>query len=156
MLTVKLICVGKLKEEYWRKAISEYEKRLTPFCKFSIIEVAEARLPENPSSAQIEDGLLQEASAIEKHLAGKVMPLCIEGKAVSSPKLAGEVEKAMQAPGSISFVIGSSFGLHKSVKDKGTGISMSDMTFPHQLARVMLCEQIYRAFQILNNSKYHK
>lgn len=156
MLEVRLICVGKLKEAYWRDAVQEYEKRLRPLCKFQIIELPEARLPENPSQAQIDQALEQEGKAILEKAAGKLISLCIEGKETDSPVLAKKLTDAMQSPGAVTFVIGSSFGLSESVKSAGERLSMSPMTFPHQLARVMLCEQIYRGFQIVNGTKYHK
>ncbi len=156
MLEVRLICIGKLKEAYWRQAVEEYEKRLRPLCKFRIIELPEARLPNDPSPAQIRAALEQEGKAILGNTAGCVFPLCIEGEATDSPGLAEQLRRAMQSPGTVSFIIGSSHGLSDEVKHAGCGISMSPMTFPHQLARVMLCEQIYRAFQILNGTKYHK
>lgn len=156
MLSVKLICVGKLKEAYWRQAVAEYEKRLRPLCKWELIELPEARLPSEPSQGEIDGALEKEGEGILRHSTGKLYPLCIEGKLVDSPGLAKRLAGAMQAPGAVSFIIGSSYGLAPAVKAAGEGISMSPMTFPHQLARVMLCEQIYRGFQILGNTKYHK
>jgi 23S rRNA (pseudouridine1915-N3)-methyltransferase len=156
MLRVNLICIGKLKEKYWRDAVAEYEKRLGPLCKFQIVELPEQRLPNEPSQAQIQEGLRLEGEQILKAAGGTIVPLCIEGTEIDSPGMAKLLEKSMLSPGEISFVIGSSFGLSPEVKKQGRGLSMSPMTFPHQLARVMLCEQIYRGFQILQNSKYHK
>ncbi len=156
MLGVKLICVGKLKEAYWRDAVAEYEKRLRPLCKWELIELPEARLPSEPSQGEIDAALEKEGEQILRHAVGKIYPLCIEGKLLDSPGLAKRLAGAMQSPGAVSFVIGSSFGLSPKVKAAGEGLSMSPMTFPHQLARVMLCEQIYRGFQILGNTKYHK
>lgn len=156
MLAVKLVCVGKLKEAYWRDAVAEYEKRLRPLCKWELIELPEARLPSAPSQAEIAAALEKEGEQIFRHTAGTVYPLCIEGKEVDSPGVAKRLAGAMQSPGAVSFVIGSSFGLSPAVKRAGEGLSMSPMTFPHQLARVMLCEQIYRGFQILGNTSYHK
>ena len=156
MLEIRLICIGKLKEAYWRDAVGEYEKRLTPFCKFQLIELPEVRLPNDPSPAQIAAALEQEGKAILERTAGTVYPLCIEGKEVDSPGLSKRLENAMQSPGAVTFVIGSSHGLSEAVKQAGEKLSMSPMTFPHQLARVMLCEQIYRGFQILSGTKYHK
>ena len=156
MLAVKLICVGKLKESYWRDAVAEYEKRLRPLCKWELIELPEARLPNDPSSGEIEAALEKEGEQILRHAAGKVYPLCIEGKAVDSPGLAKRLAGAMQSPGAVSFVIGSSHGLSPRVKAAGEGLSMSPMTFPHQLARVMVMEQIYRCFCILSGKTYHK
>lgn len=156
MLGVRIVCVGKLKESYWRAAVEEYEKRLSALCKFEIVELPEARLPGSPSEGEIAAALERESSAILPKLSGLVVPLCIEGKQVDSVGLSRMLEGAMQSPGSVSFVIGSSFGLSDSVKRMGKGLSMSAMTFPHQLARVMLCEQIYRGLQILRGAPYHK
>lgn len=156
MLEVRLVCIGKLKEAYWRDAVAEYEKRLRPLCRFQLIELPEARLPGSPSAAQIASALEQEGKAILAKTAGKVFPLCIEGKETDSPGLAKKLAEAMRSPGAATFVIGSSHGLSAEVKRAGEGLSMSPMTFPHQLARVMLCEQLYRGFQILNGTKYHK
>ncbi len=156
MLEVRLVCIGKLKEAYWRDAVAEYEKRLKPLCRFQLIELPEVRLPESPSAAQIAAVLDREGKSILAKTAGRVFPLCIEGKQMDSPGLAKKLAEAMQLPGAVTFVIGSSYGLSEEVKRAGEGISMSMMTFPHQLARVMLCEQLYRGFQILNGTKYHK
>lgn len=156
MLDVRLICIGKLKEAYWRDAVAEYEKRLRPLCRFQLLELPEARLPNDPSPAQIAAALEQEGKEILGKAAGTLYPLCIEGREIDSTTLAKKLESAMQSPGAVSFVIGSSHGLSEAVKAAGQGLSMSPMTFPHQLARVMLCEQLYRAFQILNGTKYHK
>lgn len=157
MLEVRLVCVGKLKEEYLRRAVAEYEKRLRTLCKFQIIELAEERLPAaEPSAAQIEQALEKEGKLILQQTKGQVAPLCIEGRERTSPQLAELLAAAMQSPGAVSFVIGSSYGLSPQVKRAGEGLSLSRMTFPHQLARVLLCEQIYRGFSILNGTKYHK
>ena len=158
MLEVKIICVGKLKERYWREAVEEYAKRLSAFCRFSVVELNEARLPQNPTAAEIDRALEEEGRAI-RAAAGRsaVYALCIEGRMLSSEKLASEIStEAVGGASSLAFVIGSSHGLHESVKACGKRISMSPMTFPHQLARVMLCEQLYRAFSINAGTKYHK
>lgn len=156
MLGVKIVCVGKLKEEYWRSAVREYEKRLSALCRLEILELPEAKLPSSPSDGEIAAALEKEAAAITPKLAGLVVPLCIEGRPLDSPGLSRLLDGAMRSPGSVSFVIGSSYGLAPSIKALGEGISMSAMTFPHQLARVMLCEQIYRGLQILRGAPYHK
>lgn len=159
MLNVRILCVGKLKEAYWRDACAEYAKRLKTFCSFSIVELPESRLPDDPSQALIEKALEEEGEKLLTAAKGSVViPLCIEGKGMTSPKLASTLEElASRGISSVSFVIGSSFGLAEKVKQAGNlRLSMSPMTFPHQLARVMLCEQIYRAFQIQNHGKYHK
>lgn len=158
MLEVKIICVGKLKEIYWRDAVAEYAKRLSAFCRFSVVELNEARLPQNPNGAEIGKALAEEAKAILA-AAGRstVYTLCIEGKLFSSEKLAEELKTAaVSGASSLAFVIGSSHGLDDTVKAIGKRMSMSPMTFPHQLARVMLCEQLYRAFSINAGTKYHK
>ncbi len=159
MLTVQIICVGKLKEDYWRQACSEYAKRLQAFCKFAITELPESRLPENPSKAQIDAALKAEGVKILAAAGSStVFALCIEGKTLSSEKMAEKINTlTVNGVSAISFIIGSSFGLSEEVKQAADyQLSMSPMTFPHQLARIMLCEQTYRAFQIINNGKYHK
>ncbi|MCI9575952.1 MAG: 23S rRNA (pseudouridine(1915)-N(3))-methyltransferase RlmH [Clostridiales bacterium] len=159
MLSVTILCIGKLKEKYWREACEEYAKRLGAFCKFRIVEFSESRLPERPSDAQIAEALDMEGEKILEAAKGSfLIPLCIEGRELSSPKLAEGIQQATVGGASaISFAIGSSFGLSDGVKQSGNFcLSMSPMTFPHQLARVMLCEQVYRTFQIMNHGKYHK
>lgn len=159
MVKVKIICVGDLKEQYFKSACAEYAKRLGAFCGFEIIELNEARLPDDPSQAQIEKALETESKAIMAKIpkSARVYALCIEGKHLDSESFAAKIESDMQYASEIVFVIGSSFGLHPSVKQRADfKLSMSEMTFPHRLARVMLCEQIYRAFQIMNGGKYHK
>lgn len=159
MQDVRIICVGKLKEQYWRDACAEYSKRLSAYSKFSIIEIEEHRLPDNPSAAQIEAGLNAEGKNIlAKCPAGfDIIAMCIEGKPHSSEQLAALAERSAMEGRGMCFIIGGSFGLSDEVKAKSkVKLSMSPMTFPHQLARVMLCEQIYRAFCINNGSKYHK
>ena len=160
MIKITILCVGKLKEEYWRQACAEYSKRMTRFADFSIIEVNEERMPDEPSQAQIENTLRKEGERlIAKMPSGSaVIPMCIEGRQYDSPSLAAEIEDLASAGYShIFFVIGGSWGLSDEVKKCAKiKLSMSKMTFPHQLARVMLCEQIYRAFQISGGGKYHK
>ena len=158
MLEVKIVCIGKLKEKYWRDAVAEYTKRLSAFCRFSVIELNEARVPQDPNPAQIEKALEEEAKAVIAAVGrSTAYALCIEGKMLSSENLAAELNSAaVGGASSLAFVIGSSHGLHESVKRLGKRISMSPMTFPHQLARVMLCEQLYRGFSIQAGTKYHK
>lgn len=160
MLTVNIICVGNLKEKYLKDAVDEYKKRLSAFCKFDIIEIAEQRLSDKPSESEINSALEKEAEKIMQKVpkGSAVISMAIEGKQLSSEKLADTVSDfALKGFSSISFIIGSSFGLSQNVKSKASLLlSMSKMTFPHQLARVMLCEQIYRAFSIINHTKYHK
>ena len=159
MLSVSLICVGTLKEKYWRDACAEYAKRLSRDCRFSIVELPEFRLPDRPTQGQIESALRQEGERIlEKAGRSSIIAMCIEGKELSSQELSAYLEaSAVSGISSLSFVIGGSYGLSAEVKQRAKQrLSMSPMTFPHQLARVMLCEQIYRAFQIMKDSPYHK
>jgi 23S rRNA (pseudouridine1915-N3)-methyltransferase len=159
MLSVKIICIGKLKESFWKNACAEYAKRLKSFCTFSIIELPESRIADNPSQSQIDTALITEGQKILSHIKNSaVFALCIEGVPFSSEKLSETIDSlSINGTSSIVFVIGSSYGLSNEVKEKAKyKISMSAMTFPHQLARVMLCEQIYRSFQIINHGKYHK
>ena len=160
MQTVNIICLGKLKEAYLKDACKEYEKRLTGMCRLVINELEPVNLPQNPSDKQIEDALSKEAELIEKKLQKNAVTyaMCIEGKQYSSEQLAQEFEKsAVSGKSAINFIIGSSFGLAPRIKELADfRLSMSKMTFPHQLARVMLLEQIYRAYSINSGSKYHK
>lgn len=158
MLNVKIITVGKLKEKYLRDACDEYLKRLKRFGNVNVIELDESRLSENPSSKEIDNALDNEAENILKNASGYIIPMCIEGRQLSSVKLAQKMEDIpVHGQSTVSFIIGSSFGLSDKVKQKADfKLSMSEMTFPHQLARVMLLEQVYRAFQINNGGKYHK
>lgn len=160
MLSIQLLCVGKLKEKHFSAACAEYEKRLNPFCKLSVIELPEERLPDNPSPAQIEAALEKEAATIFQKLpkGGKLIALCVEGGLLSSEQLASQVRKwTVEGTSSLTLVIGGSFGLHSSVKNKAQlRLSMSPMTFPHHLARVMVLEQLYRCFQINAGTRYHK
>lgn len=160
MQNITVICIGKLKESYWRDACAEYSKRLVAFCNFSIIELPAIRIAEKPSAAEIKNVLIEEGKAIISKIPKKsaVFSLCIEGTAITSESLAQETERAaVDGMSGITFIIGGSHGLSEDVKKiSDKRISMSKMTFPHQLARVMLCEQIYRAFSIINDGKYHK
>jgi len=160
MFTITLLTVGKLKEKFYLAAAEEYAKRLRGMCKFDLIELPEQRLPENPSAAQIAEGLQKEAAQIF----GKIPKgawLCVmtpEGKLLSSEKLASTLS-SIKAGGKSSacFVIGSSFGMAPEVKAKADlQLSMSPMTFPHHLARIMVMEQLYRAESIQAGTKYHK
>ncbi len=160
MIKITIICLGKLKEGYLREAVAEYQKRLGAFCSLEIAELNPERLPDEPSKAQIDSALACEAKQIVKKIQVKsrIYALCIEGTELSSEKLAADIQKAAAGgTGSIVFILGSSFGLADEIKRMAdVKLSMSPMTFPHQLARVMLLEQIYRAFQISTGGKYHK
>ncbi len=156
MLSVKIVCLGNLKEKFLKEAQKEYEKRLSAFCNLKIIEISEVRTGD--SEALIEKALLKEAELIKQAVGNSLcVPLVIEGKQSSSKEFSEFLSRqAVMGESSIAFVIGSSHGLHESVKKMGKGLSVSNMTFPHQLFRVMLLEQIYRAFQIQTGTKYHK
>lgn len=160
MINIKIVCVGKLKEKYLVEAIKEYEKRLKTMCKLEIIEVLEYKLEQNPSEKNIEQCVLEEGKNIDKKIAEKefLIPLCIEGEQISSEKFADKFnELALNGNSKITFVIGGSHGIDDTIKNKANfKLSMSKMTFPHQLARVMLLEQIYRSLSINLGSKYHK
>lgn len=161
MIKINIIAVGKLKEKYWRDACAEYSKRLSSLCQLDIVELAESRLPDNPSQKEIQQALEQEAKLIKPYCDKKSsvsIAMCIEGKHMSSVMLSKQLESyAVQGYSTVNFIIGSSFGIADEIKNMcRLRLSMSEMTFPHQLARVMLLEQIYRSFQIQNNTKYHK
>ena len=160
MQRITLLCVGKLKEKFYAEAAAEYVKRLSRFCKLEIVELPEERLPEDPSPAQIDAALSREAEAIRGKLppSSTVAALCVEGRQRSSEELARLMAAwAGRGEGRLVFLIGGSHGLHASVKAQAAeALSMSPMTFPHHLARVMLLEQIYRAFQIGAGTRYHK
>ena len=160
MQKVSLLCVGKLKERFFAQAVEEYAKRLQRFCRLEICELPETRLPDNPSPAQIDAALAREAELIRSKLppAACVVALCVEGSLCSSEALAQKIAGwATAGDSQLVFVIGGSFGLHPSIKALARlRLSMSPMTFPHHLARVMVLEQIYRAYQINAGSPYHK
>lgn len=160
MLTVRLICVGKLGERFWEQACAEYQKRLGAYCKFELFELPEQRLPQNPSASEVRQALLREGALIRDKIpqGAAVIALCVEGKTMSSEQFAGYVQRQMTAGASrLCLMIGGSCGLDDGVKNAASlRLSMSPMTFPHHLARVMALEQVYRALSILNGSKYHK
>lgn len=160
MVNVTILCVGKLREKFYIEAAAEYQKRLGAFCKLQLIELPEEKLPQEPSQAQIDAALEKEAQAIRAKLPpnSSVVALCIEGRLRSSEELAGLLRSWEQNSAKhLVFLIGGSFGLDESLKTEAwVKLSMSPMTFPHHLARVMLLEQLYRGFQINSGSKYHK
>ena len=160
LVSVQIICIGKLKEEFWRGACSEFEKRLTRYCNLSLKELPESTLPDSPSQSQIDAALSREGDAILKEISKDsfVCALCIEGKQLSSNEFAGKIGSlAAMGKSKLTFIIGSSFGLCDKVKERADlKLSFSKMTFPHQMFRTILLEQIYRAFSILGGGKYHK
>lgn len=160
MLSVQLLCVGKLKERFYADAAAEYQKRLSAYCNLKITELPEKRLGQSPSPAEIEQALARERDELRAKIPpnASVVALCIEGRPYSSTQLAELVGDWAQNPARhLVFVIGGSYGLHPDIKAQAwVRLSMSPMTFPHHLARVMLLEQVYRAFKIREGSAYHK
>ena len=158
MRRITLLCVGKLKERFYIQAAEEYAKRLGRYCKLEVLELPEQRLGEAPSPAEVQRALAREAEALRGRLSGKYIALCVEGRMRSSE----EIPQMFPVPGRspekhMVFIIGGSYGLHPSIKAEASlQLSMSPMTFPHHLARVMLLEQIYRSFKIEEGSSYHK
>lgn len=159
MISVSVICVGKLKEKYLQDGCEEYLKRLSAFAKTQVIEISEERCGDDPSAAEIENVIEKEGERIAGKIpkGAAVIPLCIEGKELSSPEIAAEIQKMSLEHSKIAFVIGGSFGLSEKVKSLGRiRLSFGKITLPHQLARLVLLEQVYRAFSIINHSRYHK
>ena len=160
MLTVKLITAGRMREKFYIEAYKEYVKRLGAFCKFEEAEISEVKTGDDASQKEIDQALEKEAGEILDKIpqGAYVIAMCVEGKKLSSEGLAELVAKrSMSGVSKICFIVGSSNGLHQKVKQAADfKLSMSDMTFPHHLARVMLAEQIYRAFTINAGRKYHK
>ena len=160
MLSIHLICVGKLKEKFYREAVEEYTKRLSAYCKMNLLELPEARLPQNPSQGEVNAALEKEAETIRSKIpaSASIVAMCVEGREKSSEELADLMRGWEQNTAKhLVFLIGGSYGLHPSIKAQAwVKLSMSPMTFPHHLARVMVLEQIYRAFKINEGSSYHK
>lgn len=159
MIQVTLITVGNLKESYWRDAVSEYEKRLSAFCQPKLVQLKEARLSDNPSEGEIRAALAAEGKEILAAIPPRAfcVTLCVEGKQFSSEALAKKLEDAMQESSHLCFIIGSSHGLSPEVKAAcRLRLSVSELTFPHQMMRVLLLEVLYRSFSILKGTKYHK
>lgn len=160
MINVNLIVLGKLKEKYMKEFANEYEKRLSAYCRITITELEPVKLSDNPSQTEIDNALIKETQMILSKIPKNsyVFAMCIEGKQLSSEELSAKIEDiALCGKSNITFIIGSSFGLSNEIKKiSDFKFSMSKMTFPHKLARIMLTEQIYRAFSISNNAKYHK
>ena len=160
MLSVSFLCVGKMKEPHYIAAFEEYRKRLGAYCRFALTEIAEQRLPEDPSPAQTAAALEKEADEIEKAIpAGAyVVALCVEGRQMSSPDFAKKLAEVQNAGRSrVCFLVGGSCGMSERVKARADlRLSLSEMTFPHHLFRVMLAEQLYRALNIQSGGKYHK
>ena len=159
MINVRFITLGTLKEQYLRDAAAEYEKRLGAFCRFENIQLKEERLSDSPSQSEIKNALEREATKILEQIPPRAycVAMCVEGKQLSSEELARSLESALVGTSDICFIIGSSFGLADTVKQRADmRLSVSKLTFPHQLMRVILLEAIYRAFNIQKGTKYHK
>lgn len=159
MMNVTVIAVGKLKEGYLRDGCKEYIKRLGAYAKVNVIEINEEKCSDNPSDSEIKNVIKKEGERIIAKIpkGSAVIPLCIEGREYDSREFSGLIENISLSNSHICFVIGGSFGLDDSVKQTGKiKLSFGKMTLPHQLARMVLLEQIYRGFSIMNNSKYHK
>lgn len=159
MLNVRLITLGTLKEEYLRSAAAEYEKRLGGFCRFEQIQLKEERLSDQPSESEIKTALEREGAKILAEIPSRayVVAMCVEGKQLSSEELADKLDEISARTSEVCFIIGSSFGLSDTVKQRADlRLSVSKLTFPHQLMRVILLEAVYRAFNIQKGTKYHK
>lgn len=159
MIKTTVITLGKLKEKYLSDAIKEYSKRLSAYTKLEIIEIEPQRLSDKPSESEIENALLKETEIIIKKIPqnSEIISLCIEGKELSSTEFSQKIESLQNMGKNITFIIGSSYGLSSKIKQlSNLKLSLSKMTFPHQLFRVLLLEQIYRGFKIIEGSSYHK
>ena len=159
MATIKIITVGTLKEKYLSDSVAEYEKRISGFCKVESINIKEAKLPQDPSDGDIRRALDEEAKQILAAMPDRAfkVAMCVEGKQFSSEELASKIDVAFSGANEICFVIGSSHGLSDNVKAKADlKLSISKLTFPHQLMRVVLLEVIYRCLNIIKGTKYHK
>ncbi len=159
MLTVRLIVTGTLKEAYLKSAFEEYKKRLGAFCKFELIELKEYKLPDKPSDSEISKALAEEAKQIRPYLNPKAFKtaLCIEGKTYASPEYARKLSETEMRTGELDYIIGSAYGLDETLKaEADERLSLSPMTFSHQLARILFMEVLYRTFSIRNGGKYHK
>ncbi len=156
MIKINVLAVGKVKEKYFLDGINEYKKRLSRFSDYNIIEIEEENF-KNPTPSEIEIIKEKEAQKILPNIKGKTIVMAIEGKKISSEKLASLILDCQNLSSTITFIIGGSYGLSDKVKNKADiKLSFSDMTFPHTLFRLMLTEQIYRAFTIINGVSYHK
>lgn len=159
-MNIKVICIGKLKEKYWVDAIAEYSKRLTPYCSLEIVELKESRLRQNAGPAEEEEVKVIEGQEILEKISPSdyVITLEIKGKRLTSEQLAEKIsDLALSAKPDIDFIIGGSLGLSEEVSRRADyKLSFSDMTFPHQMMRVILLEQIYRSFKIQRGEPYHK
>lgn len=159
-MNIQILCIGTLKEKYLREGVAEYVKRLGGYCRLTVKELPEEKLPLNASPAQIRQAIDREGERLLRELpkAAALICLCVEGRGMDSVAFAGSLERwTVEGGGTITFVIGGSDGLSEELKRRATAkLSFSEMTFPHQLMRLILVEQIYRGFRILKNEPYHK
>ncbi len=160
IMKIKIICVGKIKEKYLKDAIDEYKKRLSRFATVEITELSDEKIPDNPSKAQMDIVLKKEGDKILEKIGASdyLITLCVEGKTLSSEELAHKISDiCLMGNSTITFVIGGSLGIREDIKNLSKlKLSFSKMTFPHQLMRVILLEQVYRSFKINANEEYHK
>ncbi len=157
-MNIDLIAVGKIKEKYFTQAVEEYQKRLSRFVKFTVLEIPDEKIPDNTSDKVVSQILKKEGDKIlSKIKDGFVVALCVEGKQLKSEEIADLISKISLSASRITFIIGGSLGLSDDVKQRADlKLSFGKVTLPHQLMRVVLSEQIYRGFKILNNETYHK
>lgn len=157
-MNITILCVGKIKEKYFTDAINEYKKRMSRFAKFNIVEIPDEKIPDRASEKEMNAVKDKEGKAILSALkGGYVISMCIEGTELPSEKIAEKIEAVAMHSSDITFIIGSSLGLSDEVKARSDfRLSFGRVTLPHQLMRVVLCEQIYRAFKINHNESYHK
>ena len=155
MANINIVCIGKLKEKYFAEAQAEYIKRLSAFCRVSVIEKKEVSLPKDASIALTDKAIEEESASVLESAKGTLIALSPDGVKMDSQKFAALIKSSIES-GDITFAVGGSNGLGSSLKRKAKVISFSDMTFPHQLFRIILLEQVYRAFMITEGRTYHK
>lgn len=159
MLSINIICVGKIKEKFFKDAISEYSKRLSKYCKLNILELTDEKIPDKANPSIENEIKLKECNNIIKHLKKDSYVICLDlnGKELSSEQLSENIEKISMQSSNITFVIGGSLGLNKEILNLANEkICFSKLTFPHQLIRIFLLEQLFRAFKISNGATYHR
>lgn len=159
MLTLNIICVGKLKEQFYKDASNEYSKRLSKYCKLNIIELQDEKIPNKTNNKINEEIKEKECNNIIKHIPKDTYPICLDlqGKELSSENLANKINTLSLTTSSITFIIGGSLGLNKNlINHCKESICFSKLTFPHQLIRIFLLEQLFRSFKIINGENYHK
>ena len=159
MLSIHILCIGKIKEKFFREAICEYSKRLSKYCKLDIIELPDEKIPYNPSLKVIEEIKLKECNNLIDHIKKDTYTICLDlnGKEITSENFSKKIDNLSLYNSDITFIIGGSLGLSQNVLSLSKeSLCFSKMTFPHQLIRIFLLEQIYRGFKISNGETYHK